>query len=108
MNILLVDPVLLFNTEYLNSLGRGATFKEISKSIVENIKIPVPPIELQNQFANFVEQVDKSKVAVQKALDEAQTLFNSLMQEYFGWGEKFWLKKEQNMKNWLKNCIKNF
>ncbi len=76
--------VLLLNTEYLNALGRGATFKEISKSIVENIKIPVPSIELQKQFTTFVEQVDKSKVAVQKALDEAQTLFNSLMQQYFG------------------------
>ena len=76
--------VLLLNTEYLNSLGRGATFKEISKSIVENIKIPVPSIELQKQFTTFVEQVDKSKVAVQKALDETQTLFDSLMQQYFG------------------------
>ncbi len=76
--------VLLLNTEHLNSLGRGATFKEISKSIVENIKIPVPSMELQKQFATFVEQIDKSKVAVQKALDEAQTLFDSLMQEYFG------------------------
>ena len=44
----------------------------------------VPPIELQNQFAAFVEQTDKSKVVVQKALDEAQTLFDSLMQKYFG------------------------
>ena len=44
----------------------------------------VPPIELQNQFASFVEQTDKSKVAVQKALDEAQLLFDSLMQKYFG------------------------
>lgn len=76
--------VLLLNTEYLNSLGRGATFKEISKSIVENIKIPVPTMALQEQFATFVEQVDKSKFVVQKALDEAQTLFDSLMQEYFG------------------------
>ena len=46
--------------------------------------IYVPNIELQNQFVSFVEQVDKSKVAVQKALDEAQMLFDSLMQEYFG------------------------
>lgn len=44
----------------------------------------IPPIEQQKQFATFVEQVDKSKVVVQKALDEAQVLFNSLMQEYFG------------------------
>ena len=52
--------VLLLNVEYLNSLGRGATFKEISKGIVESIRIPVPSMELQQQFAAFVEQVDKS------------------------------------------------
>ncbi len=46
--------------------------------------IYVPNIELQNQFVSFVEQVDKSKVAVQKALEESQLLFDSLMQEYFG------------------------
>ena len=44
----------------------------------------VPPIELQEAFIAFVEQTDKSKVAVQKALDEAQLLFDSLMQKYFG------------------------
>lgn len=54
--------LLKYNTEYLNSLGRGATFKEISKAIVENIYIPVPPIERQNGFARFVEQTDKSKI----------------------------------------------
>jgi len=48
------------------------------------INMRTPPIELQNQFAAFVAEVDKSKVAVQKALDETQTLFDSLMQEYFG------------------------
>ena len=76
--------VLLLNVEYLNSLGRGATFKEISKGIVESIRIPVPSMELQEQFAAFVEQTDKSKAAIQKALDEAQLLFDSLMQKYFG------------------------
>ena len=76
--------LLKMETEYLNSLGRGATFKEISKQIVENIRVKVPPIELQNEFATFVEQVNKSKVEVQKALDKAQLLFDSLMQKYFG------------------------
>ncbi len=53
-------------------------------SKINSTVIYVPDINLQNQFAEFVKQVDKSKVVVQKALDEAQTLFNSLMQEYFG------------------------
>ena len=48
------------------------------------MKVYDVPMELQNQFADFVKQVDKSKVAVQKALDETQLLFNSLMQKYFG------------------------
>jgi len=76
--------LLKMETEYLKSLGRGATFKEISKQIVENIRVKVPPIELQNQFATFVNHVNKSKVEVKRALDEAQLLFDSLMQKYFG------------------------
>ena len=48
------------------------------------VEIPVPPINVQEQFAKEVQQVDKSKVAVQKSLDEMQVLFDSLMQEYFG------------------------
>ena len=61
LNSIYIYYLLKFNSEYLNSLGRGATFKEISKSIVDNIAIPVPEIELQNRFAAFVEQTDKSK-----------------------------------------------
>lgn len=56
--------LLLYNTDYLNSLGRGATFKEISKKVVEQIRIPVPSIALQSGFATFVSQVDKSKFAI--------------------------------------------
>lgn len=55
----------------------------LSKGQLAELTFPFPPIELQNQFAAFVEQIDKSKVAVQKALDEAQLLFDSLMQKYF-------------------------
>ena len=53
-------------------------------SKINATEIYVPDMKLQNQFADFVHQVNKSKVAVQKALDETQLLFNSLMQEYFG------------------------
>ena len=72
INPLFLYTLLRLNTDYLNSLGRGATFKEISKKIVENIKIPVPSMDLQNQFATFVKQIDKSKVAVKNALDKTQ------------------------------------
>lgn len=64
--------------------GRGANIQNLNQQILGTLVIPVPPIELQNQFADFVKQVDKSKVKVQKALDETQKLFDSLMQQYFG------------------------
>ena len=54
---------------------------------IKKTKIIVPPIELQNEFEVFAKQVDKSKVVVQKALDETQLLFDSLMQKYFGYGK---------------------
>ena len=64
-----LNPIYLYillkeNTEYLNSLGSGTTFLEVSKSKIAKTKIPVPPIELQNTFAEFVKQVDKSKFVV--------------------------------------------
>ena len=76
--------LLLYNTDYLNSLGRGATFKEISKPIVENIRIPLPTIELQQQFIEFVTLIDKSKLVVKKQIKKLETLNKSLMQEFFG------------------------
>ena len=76
--------LLKYNTEYLNSLGRGATFKEISKAIVENIYIPVPPIERQNDFARFVEQTDKSKFRIKQSLEKLEILYKALLQKYFG------------------------
>ena len=68
----------------LTGISRGVRQANISNKDILNLVVPIPPIELQNQFAEFVTQVNKSKVAVQKALDETQILFDSLMQEYFG------------------------
>jgi len=56
----------------------------INAQEMQNIGLYLPPLELQQQFVQFKDQTDKSKAVVQKALDEAQTLFNSLMQQYFG------------------------
>ena len=58
--------------------------KNINLKILTELKVIAPDIEEQNKFATFVVQVDKSKVAVQKSLEESQLLFDSLMQEYFG------------------------
>lgn len=62
----------------------GSLVPHISAKDIRSFEVMIPPIELQNQFADFVKQVDKSKVKVQKALDETQKLFDSLMQQYFG------------------------
>ena len=51
---------------------------------INSLKLIVPPLAEQNRFIDFIDQVDKSKVAVQKALDKTQLLFDSLMQKYFG------------------------
>lgn len=63
-------------------IGSGK-FKMANQGFIRQLPLICPPMELQEQFAAFVEQTDKSKVAVQKALDEAQLLFDSLMQKYF-------------------------
>lgn len=63
---------------------RAVTADNIEFNSLKQRNVIVPPLNLQTQFADFVKQIDKSKVAVQKALDEAQLLFDSLMQEYFG------------------------
>ena len=79
---------ILIDDNYQKFLWRvaeaGATREAITKQQIENLHIIVPPIELQNQFADFVEQIDKSKLAVQQSLEKTQLLFDSLMQEYFG------------------------
>ena len=82
-NILFLYVMLQISKEYLVEEINMALKGILSKSKLEEKTFYVPPIELQEQFAAFVEQTDKSKVAVQKALDEAQLLFDSLMQKYF-------------------------
>jgi type I restriction enzyme, S subunit len=62
----------------------GAAQPGINAKKYSSLQILLPPIKEQNAFAAFVAQVEKSKVVVQKSLDETQVLFNSLMQEYFG------------------------
>ena len=63
---------------------KGIAQKTLNLSEIRKIVIPAPPLELQTQFANFVKQVDQSKSILQQELTQTQTLFNSLMQEYFG------------------------
>lgn len=69
---------------FKNAHGFKPTMEHIKRSDFENAIIKLPSLEVQEQFALFVKQVDKSKVAVQAALEKAQLLFDSLMQQYFG------------------------
>ena len=71
--------------EYISTITKKAVNQaSITSSDLKKMKVPNPPKEMQDEFAEFVKEVEKSKFVVQKALDEAQTLFDSLMQEYFG------------------------
>lgn len=63
---------------------KGIAQKTLNLSEIRKIKLPLPPMELQQQFAAFVEQTDKSKSAIQQSLDKLETLKKSIMQEYFG------------------------
>lgn len=83
VNPIYLYHLLMYNINYMKSLGKGATFKEISKKIVEDIKIPVPPLELQEKFAAIVKQIESEKSKIKSAIAETQTLFNALMAEYF-------------------------
>ena len=68
----------------IEDMAVGQTMPNLNVPIVSAFQIIKPPKSVQDQYYAFVAQVDKSKVAVQSALDEAQLLFDSLMQEYFG------------------------
>lgn len=65
-------------------VGRGANIQNLNQQILGTLEIPIPPIELQNQFAVFVHQVDQLKMDAQNRLEKTQVLFDSLMQQHFG------------------------
>ena len=68
----------------LESQAPESAQKNINLKILSELKVILPPLALQNEFADFVAQVDKSQLAIQKSLEELETLKKSLMQEYFG------------------------
>ena len=74
---------LIMSYEELRNLAKGGNQPNLNSRMIKDFPILDPPIALQNKFVSFIHQVDKSKVAIQKSLDETQTLFDSLMQKYF-------------------------
>lgn len=86
-----INPVFIYNlliSDYgqneISKYVRGAVTKTITKDDARKIKIIIPPIELQNKFAEFVKQIDKQKLEIQKSLEETKKLQESLMNKYFG------------------------
>lgn len=72
-----------FDDAFLSKV-RGGTQKFISLGDIRNLGILVPPMELQEQFAAFVKQTDKSKLTIQASLDKLEAMKKALMQQYFG------------------------
>lgn len=70
--------------EQFAAKNQSAVKAGLNFNAINSLKLIVPPMKEQKNFINLIEQVDKSKVAIQKALDKTQMLFDSLMQEYFG------------------------
>ena len=71
-------------TDHFRAIAPAGTQPNLNTAIMKAYKQIIPPMDLQNEFIAFMEQVDKSKVIVQKSIDETQMLFDSLMQKYFG------------------------
>lgn len=71
-----------------NMAGRGANIQNLNQQILGQLMIPIPPLELQKQFSDFVKQVDKMKLKMENSLKELEDNFNSLMQKAFK-GELF-------------------
>ena len=87
-------------TDYLNSLGTGATFKEISKKVVEEITIPVPPLSEQQSIVDYLDsafaKIDAMKANAEKALNEAQALFKASLKEML-----------EPKEGWIKSTLKD-
>lgn len=90
-NLSLVNPVFVYhftNTKFYNDfiakVQNAVAQPNINAKQYGELDFILPPLSLQNEFADFVAQVDKSQLAIQKSLEELETLKKSLMQEYFG------------------------
>ena len=70
--------------KYLEDNAIGVTMKNINEPLVKSISVPVIPLSLQNQFAAFIQQIDKAKSIAKQQLADLQELLDSKMQEYFG------------------------
>jgi len=86
LNKIFLAEILKFSKvkKKLTGISRGIRQANISNADIYNLRIPIPPINLQEEFASFVQRIDKTKTTVKQSLEKLETLKKSLMQEYFG------------------------
>lgn len=84
INSMYLAQCLSFYKPVLEEMANAPVVPIINKTQFSTVALPVPPLELQNRFAAFVTEVDKSKLAVKQSLEKLETLKKSLMQQYFG------------------------
>lgn len=63
--------------------GRGANIQNLNQQILASVKIPIPPMELQDEFVSFIEQLDKSKVSLQKSIDNLDSVIKNILTTTF-------------------------
>ena len=73
-----------FRLDASNHMSGSAGQRRVPASFLENYRVSVPPFELQEKFSDFIEKIDKSKLAIQKSIEKLEILKKSLMQKYFG------------------------
>ena len=83
VNIIYLLCVLKADSMRKKMIGRGANIQNLNQQILATLDIPIPSIYIQEQFAAFVQQIDKAKSSVKQSLEKLETLKKSLMQEYF-------------------------
>ena len=83
-NPIFLMHLFMYTNDYIMTFASVVAQASINMEKIRNFEYYFPPVEMQNQFAAFVEQTDKSKLAIQQSLDKLETLKKSLMQKYFG------------------------
>ena len=79
-----VYELLLINYEYIRALAQGGNQANLNMKLVASIPIPLPPLSLQEEFAEKVEAIERQKALVQESIEEVQTMFDCTMDKYFG------------------------
>ena len=75
---------MMLSCDKLRGMAKGGNQPNLNAGLIKSFPVLLPPLELQNRFAAFVAEVDKSKLAVKQSLEKLETLKKSLMQQYFG------------------------